>query len=51
MLSPNKLENKNFLSSLDMSKQEVLHILDLAQKFKNKNLNISREGKVLGLNF
>ena len=46
-----KLENENFLSSFDMSKQEILHILDIAKKLKNKDLNISRKGRVLGLIF
>ena len=51
MIKPNKLESKNFLSSLNMSSKEVLHILELAQNFKNKGLNINRKGKVLGLIF
>ena len=51
MLKPNKLANKNFLSSLDLSTDEVLHILDLANNFKNKKLNIDLGSKVLGLIF
>ena len=51
MLEPNKLKNRNFLSSFDMSKQEILHILDIAKKLKNKDLNISRKGRVFGLIF
>ncbi len=51
MLKPNKLANKNFLSSLDISTEEIVHILDLAKKFKNKELNIKFENKVLGLIF
>ena len=51
MLKPNKLANNNFLSSLDLSKDEVLHILDLANNFKNKQLNIDLGNKVLGLIF
>ena len=51
MLKSNKLIKKNFLSSLDISSQEIYHILDLAKNFKNKDLNIKREGKVLGLIF
>jgi len=51
MIKPNKLVNKNFLSSFDISSQEVHHILELAKNFKNKDLNINREGKVLGLIF
>ena len=51
MLKPNKLANNNFLSSLDLSTDEVLHILDLANNFKNKKLNIDLGNKVLGLIF
>ena len=51
MLKPNKLAKNNFLSSLDLSTDEVLHILDLAKNFKNKKLNIDLGNKVLGLIF
>ena len=51
MTKSNKLNNKSFLSSFDMSTQEILNILDLAKKIKNKDLNINRKGKVLGLVF
>jgi ornithine carbamoyltransferase len=51
MLKPNKLANNNFLSSLDISTDEVLHILELARNFKNKKLNIDLNNKVLGLIF
>ena len=51
MFKPIKLANKNFLSSLDMSTQEVIHILELAKKLKNKELNIEYKDKVLGLIF
>jgi ornithine carbamoyltransferase len=34
-----------------MSTQEVLHVLELAENFKNKDLNINHEGKILGLIF
>ncbi len=51
MLKPNKLANNNFLSSLDLSTHEVLHVLDLANKFRNKELNIDLGKKVLGLVF
>jgi ornithine carbamoyltransferase len=51
MLQPNKLANNNFLSSLDLSTDEVLHILDLAGNFKNKKLDIDLGDKVLGLIF
>ena len=51
MLKPNKLANKDFLSSLDISKQEIFHILELAKNFKNKNINVELKNKVLGLIF
>ena len=51
MLKPNKLANNNFLSSLDVSSREFLHILELAKNFKNKKLNIELKSKVLGLIF
>ena len=51
MIKANKLVNKNFLSSFDISSQEIHNILELAKNFKNKNFNIKREGKVLGLIF
>ena len=51
MLKPNKLVNSNFLSCLDVSAEEILNILNLAHKFKNKTLNIEFKDKVLGLIF
>ena len=51
MLKPNKLAKNNFLSSLDMSKDEIESTLDLAKLFKNKNLDIGLKNKVLGLIF
>ena len=42
---------KNFLSSSDISKEELLQILDLAEKFKSKKLNLDFKDKVLGLIF
>ena len=51
MLKPHKLFNKNFLSSLDISTEEIIHILELAKKLKNKELNIEKKDKVLGLVF
>ncbi len=51
MLNPIKLASKNFLSSLDISHEEFLHILELAKNFKNKDLNIKLKEKVLGLIF
>ena len=51
MIKPNKLANNNFLSSLDISTKEAIHILELAKNFKNKKLNIDLDNKVLGLIF
>ena len=34
-----------------MSKEEIFHILELAEKFKKNNINISHNNKVLGLIF
>jgi len=51
MLNPIKLASKNFLSSLDISCEEFLHILEIAKNFKNKDLNIKLKEKVLGLIF
>ena len=51
MLEPSKLVKKNFLSSLDITTEEVLHILELAKNFKNKELNFQLKDKVLGLIF
>jgi len=51
MLNPIKLASKDFLSSLDTSSEEFLHILEVAKNFKNKDLNIKLKEKVLGLIF
>ena len=51
MVKPNKLANHNFLSSLDISREEVFHILELAKNLKNKNINVDCKNKVLGLIF
>ena len=51
MLKPIKLENKNFLSSLDMSREEVNHIIELAKALKNKTITFEYKNKVLGLIF
>ena len=51
MLKPHKLGNNNFLSSLDITTEEVNHILELAEKLKNKDINIQLKNKVLGLIF
>ncbi len=51
MLEPKELANKNFLSSSDMSTQEVLHVLELSKKIKSKDIKIEFDNKVLGLIF
>ena len=51
MLNQIRLANKNFLSSLDTSTEELFHILEIAKNFKNKDLNIELKDKVLGLIF
>ena len=51
MIKPNKLANSNFLSSLDTTKEEFIHILDLAINIKYKKLELNFKNKVLGLIF
>ena len=51
MIKPHKLANNNFLSSLDMTYEEILDTLELAKSFKNKGLSIESNNKVLGLIF
>ena len=51
MIKPNKLAKKNFLSSLDVSHEELINLFNLAQSFKNTNKNIILKNKVLGLIF
>ena len=51
MPNPNKLANNNFLSSLDITTAEVINILKLAKNFKNKEIDIDPNNKVLGLIF
>ena len=51
MLKPIKLANNNFLSSLDLSTDEVLNILEIAKNFKNKEIHVNLKNKVLGLIF
>ena len=51
MLKPIKFANENFLSSLDVSRDEIFHILEIAKNFKNKDLNIEFKNKILGLIF
>tara|TARA_Y100001978_G_scaffold196615_1_gene206364 strand:+ start:649 stop:1554 length:906 start_codon:yes stop_codon:yes gene_type:complete len=42
---------KNFLSSLDLNRNEILEIFDLAKKYKNKVSFEPNNGKILGLIF
>ena len=51
MLKPLNLGDRNFLSSCDLNKIEILHVLSLAKLFKNKDLEINLQHKVLGLVF
>ena len=51
MLKPTKLAKENYLSSLDMSTEEFINILELAKKFKNEDLHLEYKNKVLGLIF
>ena len=46
-----KLAKKDFLSSLDMSSEDVIQTLDLGLSFKKKDKNIKLKDKVLGLIF
>ena len=51
MIQIQKLENKNFLSNTDISRNELNNLLDIAKNFKNKSLEIDLKNKVLGLVF
>ena len=51
MFSQNKLASKNYLSSLDTTTEELIHILEVAKKIKKKELKIQCGDKVLGLIF
>tara|TARA_B100000886_G_C20426788_1_gene494539 strand:+ start:61 stop:987 length:927 start_codon:yes stop_codon:yes gene_type:complete len=51
MLKPSKLAKHNFLSCLDISKEEVLNIIEIAKNFKNRKLDFLLQNKVLGLIF
>ena len=51
MFKPTKLANNNFLSSLDMSTEEIIYNIDLAKNFKNNDLKFQLKDKVLGLIF
>jgi len=51
MFTPETLNNKDFLSCQDLNLKEFLYILQLARKFKNKELIVNLKNKVLGLVF
>ena len=51
MFQIQKLANKDFLSSSDITKKELNHILKIANEFKNKTLEIDLNKKALGLIF
>ena len=51
MISPSKLNKKDFLSILDMNQDQILKILELATQFKNNTAQIKPNNKVLGLIF
>ena len=51
MFKPSKLANNNFLSSLDMSTEEIIYNIDLAKNFKKRDLKFQLKDKVLGLIF
>ena len=50
-MTQQKRPGKNFLSSNDLTREELLITLDLAEKFKNKQLTLEFKDKVLGLIF
>ena len=51
MFIPKKLTNKDFLSSSDLTREEITNILDVAKLFKNNSLDVNLKNKVLGLIF
>ena len=51
MIKPNKLANISFLSSLDLSSDEIIYLIELAKKIKNNEINFKQNNKVLGLIF
>ena len=50
-MTEQKRLGQNFLSSNDLTREELLVILDLAEKFKSKQLTLEFKNKVLGLIF
>ena len=51
MHKPQKLAKKNFLSSFDMSTEEIEYLFFIAEKLKEKSLTFEFRDKVLGLIF
>ena len=51
MFCPKKLGTENFLSILDLTREEILYLIDLAIKFKTKEIKYTLKDKVLGLIF
>ena len=51
MFEPRKLINKDFLSSFDISSEELYFIFNLAKKFKRGEYSLNFSNKVLGLIF
>ncbi len=46
-----KIRTSNFISSLDLNKEEFISLINLSSDFKKKELNINYKDKVLGLIF
>jgi len=51
MFSPETFEKKDFLSSADLNLKQFIYVLKLAKRFKNNELKLNLEDKVLGLVF
>jgi len=51
MLKTRRLANNNFLSSLDISADDLIHLFSIAKNFKDKKINVKFNNKVLGLIF
>ena len=51
MLRVNKIFKKNFLSSSDITRDELIYLIDLSQKIKNGKFDIQFKNKVLGMIF
>jgi len=51
MINDQNFHINHFLSISDLSKDQILELLDLAEKFKNKTKKLSFQDKVLGLIF